>query len=240
MSTEEEPPAVIEARALLARNIMWGNRAAGGAGLGVIFVISSLVIPSLGGALAGLAAASFGVFVFGCAKYDRGGLPGAKRVLRRWKDRNLDAEFDDHERIAQPALLDERVGAAGRMANQIRALASSEPKTVDMVTRLESRLRRLVTDEAAARAAIEQLQAVGAAADGSRLTESAERVGGEIARILAGMSNLYAALLDADSDSGDASLAALGEVMTWLQAEAEVDEAMRPAGAVEDRQRVTE
>ena len=84
-------------------------------------------------------------------------------------------------------------------------------------------------------ASVRQALEAAGAGDSSRLADAAERLEDEIARILSGMSDLYAALLEAESGAAGDPTADLGEVMAWLSAEAEIAraaqeaEAMRPA-----------
>jgi hypothetical protein len=68
-----------------------------------------------------------------------------------------------------------------------------------------------------------------------RLAGAVQHLEEEIARILSGMSDLYAALIEAEASDGSNPASGL-EVMSWLSAEAELArvardaEAMRPAG----------
>jgi hypothetical protein len=159
-----------------------------------------------------------------------------RHVVQEWESRALREEFARFDSAAAGAD-DPRLEVAASMVRRIRALDSSPASTDEMVTRLEARLARLVTDQTAAAAAVTALEAAGAGAEGTgRLRQAAIHLDEEIARILAGLSDLYAALLESGT-TGEA--AALGDVMAWLQAEAEIArasqaadpaaEAMRPA-----------
>ncbi len=120
------------------------------------------------------------------------------------------------------------------MIERIRSLPASDAETDAMVTRLERRVRRLVTDEGAARSAVEALRAAGAGG-ADRLEEAAGRLEAEVARILSGLSELYAALLEVEAGAHPAEL----EILSWLAAEAEIAgaalqaEAERPAAAAD-------
>lgn len=160
-----------------------------------------------------------------------------RNTIETWEARGLREEFAQFDRSAEvPVADDPRMEAAAGMAERIRALQASDSSTDAMVTRLEQRLSRLITDEAAARAAVTALGAVGAGGIGTeRLDAAAQRLEEEIGGILTGMSDLYAALLEAESGAASNPTATLGEVMAWLSAEAEIarsahgSEAMRPA-----------
>lgn len=160
----------------------------------------------------------------------------ARHTIRAWEQRALKEEFDRFDRAASAeASADPRMEAAAGMADRIRALQASDANTDDMVTRLEKRLGQLITDESAARTAVDALAAAGAGSVGTeRLAAAGQHLEAEIGRILTGMSDLYAALLEAESGATKDPTAGLAEVMTWLAAEAEIaraaqDEAMRPA-----------
>lgn len=169
-----------------------------------------------------------------------------QQTVREWEARGLREEFARFDRQASAtATADPRMEAAAGMADRIRALQASDPDTDTMVTNLETRLGQLITDSAAAKAAVEALDAAGAGGPGTeRLSAAAAHLESEIARILSGLSDLYAALLEAES--GNAAATTQPEVMAWLSAEAEIarasqDEAMRPAReAAETGAKVTE
>ncbi len=160
-----------------------------------------------------------------------------RHTVREWESRGLRDEFDRFDRAAGAEVAeDPRMEAAAGMAERIRALQASDDATDEMVTRLEERLGRLITDEVAARGAVAALGAVGAAGVGTeRLAGAVQHLEEEIARILSGMSDLYAALIESEASDGSDPASGL-EVMSWLSAEAELArvardaEAMRPAG----------
>ncbi len=232
-----EPPAVVAARASLKvvhkRMVVY----LGGIALGVLGI--------LGGAAADAGKpvifSILGAYVVWCigGSLLLGGrrLQSHRHIVKEWEARALREEFAQFDRaLGKPTVADPRVEAAAGMAERIRALQASDPATDQMVTRLEARLARLVTDQGAAVAAVQALAAAGAdSVNTSRLADAAGRLEEEIGRILSGMSDLYAALLDSEAGAAGDPTADLGEVMAWLAAEAEIaraaqeSEALRPA-----------
>jgi hypothetical protein len=161
-------------------------------------------------------------------------IKGQHDVVKEWDSRALREEFDrfDHKSSAEG---DPRLEAARSVARQVQALTASDPGTDAMVDGLVERLRRLTADHAAAAGAVTALRAAGAGAAGTdRLEAAAARVDAEIARILDGLSELYATLLEVEQGRA-ATTDSLGAVKGWLAAEAELAqaaeqaEAMRPA-----------
>lgn len=129
---------------------------------------------------------------------------------------------------------DPRLDAAAGVAARIREVASTDARHHRLVRQMQARIARLVDDEAAATAALDQLEQVDPDSDGARqLAAARDQLKAQTASLLSGLSELYAALLSADADGSEASLAGLDGVLARLEAEAEVDaharEAMRPA-----------
>lgn len=165
----------------------------------------------------------------------------SQEVLKEWEGRELRAQFDRFDSAATSED-DPRLDAARGVARQVQALTASDEATDTMVDRLMARLTRLLADRGAAASAVEALRAAGAGSTGTeRLAAAAGRLDDESTRVLDGMSELYATLLDVEQGrSGDAS--SLGDMLAWLQAEAEIarsvrgeEEAMRPASPARRR-----
>lgn len=220
MTKPIEPPAVIEAREASSK---LQKRLAVYIGGIVVFVLA-LIGAATAGAPDTMVKAFVGIYLL----WALGGIPMLRahksgnhlQVIKEWESRALREEFDRFDRASQVAE-DPRIEAAASMATRIRALDASPPSTDEMVTRLERRLGALVTDQTAASAAVKALEAAGAGSDGTgRLHQAAERLNDEISRILSGMSELYAALLEVDAGAG--SEPDLQGVMAWLEAEAEI------------------
>ena len=247
--TPAEPPAVIAARegvkGMHSRLVVYLS----GIAVGVLGILGAAAADLGQGAVLSIVGAYVVWCIGGSALLAGKKVQGDQRILKEWESRALRAEFAEFDRaVGATTVEDPRLDAAAGMAERIRALQASDPATDQMVTRLEARLARLVTDQAAAAAAVQALAAAGAGGGTSRLADAAGRLEEEIARILSGLSDLYAALLDAESGAAGDPTADLGEVMAWLSAEAEIaraaqeTEAMRPARGAQaaGKQGVTE
>lgn len=235
MSPVNEPPAVIAARKEYAALRKSTGIYLSGIAVGVLGILGSAAADAGQGAVLGVVAAYVVWCIAGAGMLGRKKAAQSQHIIKEWETRALREEFAEFDRaVGRTDVEDPRLDAAAGMAGRIRALQASDSATDDMVTRLEARLGRLVTDQAAATTAVQALEAAGAG-DSSRLADAAERLEDEIARILSGMSDLYAALLEAESGAAGDPTADLGEVMAWLSAEAEIAraaqeaEAMRPA-----------
>lgn len=247
----DEPQAVQDAREVM-RNVNRGMaRYVGG------LLAATTAIVGLG--VAGAGDAAMGIGVIGLMAISIGALPWrhitkqqkAMLVLKEWDGRELRASFDRFDESSVPEG-DPRLEAARSVAQQVQALTASDDATDAMVERLMARLQRLVADHAAAAAAVAALSAAGAGSAGTgRLQAAAERMEAEITRILDGLSELYATLLEVEQGRAE-NAASLGDMLAWLQAEAEIArgvqpgaaakaaaeqaEALRPAGAVRAKQ----
>ncbi len=228
---QPEPPRVVEARSTLQKGKLRVAAFVGSCFAGTAAVVGAGMAEVPGPVFAGI----FVVFIVGVLA----GVPFLKEdeqakadhVIKEWESRGLRQDFD---RFDVPREADSRIEAAEGMAQRIRSLQSADVGTDTMVSRLEARLARLVSDELAASHAAEALVAAGAAgAAVDRLREVSDHLGDEAARILTGLSELYAALLEAESDVGSGPTE---QLMAWLSAEAEIAraaqeaEALRPAG----------
>jgi hypothetical protein len=242
-----EPLAVIEARAGVAETQKRLVVYLSGIAAGVLAILGTAAADVGQGVVLSTVALYVVWCIAGSMMLKASKTQGHQHVIKEWETRALREEFAEFDRAAGKTFVeDPRLDAAAGMAERIRALQASDPGTDDMVTRLEARLARLVTDQAAAATAVQALEAAGAGGSG-RLADAAHRLEDEIARILSGMSDLYAALLDAESGAAGDPTADLGEVMAWLSAEAEIAraaqeaEAMRPAkgGAAASKQSVS-
>jgi hypothetical protein len=231
-----QPPAVIDARA--AVKLLHKRTAVylSGIAAGVLAILGTAALDAGQGPVLATVAAYVVWCIGGSMLIGSRKARESQHIIKEWETRALREEFARFDQAAgKSAASDPRLHAAAGMAERIRALQASDPATEEMVTRLEARLARLVTDQAAAAGAVQALQDAGAGGEsGSRLADAARRLEEEAARILSGMSDLYAALLEAESGAADPT-ADLGEVMAWLSAEAEIAraaqerEAMRPA-----------
>ncbi|MCO4769905.1 MAG: hypothetical protein KDA24_07715 [Deltaproteobacteria bacterium] len=233
MSDTPEPPSVVQAR----ESVELFQKRLTVYVTGVLFFIFSIVGAAVADAPKSALFATLALYVV----WALGGVFAMRatkqkdhqHVIKEWESRELREEFAKFD-VAVQSTDDPRVAAAAAMADRIRALDSSPRETDDMVTRLEARLRSLVTDQNAAAAAVKALEAAGAGSTGTgRLLEASERLDEEISRIVEGMSELYASLLEAGSRAQNAE--DLADVMAWLEAEAEIAraqerEAIRPAG----------
>jgi hypothetical protein len=232
--TEDEPQKVVEARKVLD-GVNRGMIRYGGA---VVAAFAALV----GIGAAGGPEGAVGIGVIALVAVSLGALPwrgivkaeAAQNVVKEWDGRALRAEFDRFDEV----VVDEnepRLQAAMQVGKQVQALTATDPDTDAMVDALMVRMRRLVADHTTASAAVDALKAAGAGSTGTeRLAAAASRIDEEIGRILDGLSELYASLLEVEQGRA-ATTDTLGAVRDWLAAEAEIArsaqeaEAMRPA-----------
>jgi len=150
-----------------------------------------------------------------------------RTILEQWHTRHVRQQLDRHDRN-RPRTVHQnpRQEATAGLVARILGLDVTSQQHRTMVDLLQARVAQLVQEEDAARTALAQLQSAGApAAATESLTQAAGTISEEIARILTGLSELYAALLTGGV-SGD-PLADLRETLSWLEAEAEVEQAAR-------------
>ena len=188
--TTPEPPAVVDARTGIRA---YNKRVA--AYVGAIFVSTAAMVgvdllTSNGPAFLAMGALMLVITFAGIPFLKEKEHLNARHTIQTWESRALQDQFDQFDRTAGAEVkTDPRMAAAAGMAERIRALQASDEATDEMVTRLELRLARLVTDEIAATSAVQALEAAGAGGAGTkRLADAASHLEGEIARILTGLS----------------------------------------------------